>query len=210
MRKERERARKMIGPIVFLHNSELTTGWGIFSCCTPFSFSFPLPACFLNNLSPNLSSLNKDKLFPLFLPHYWFHFLCSKSYGCWHLLSPWTPSPLHLLRSLFFSFVRQHIWIFKSELTTAHSPKTSSELLQAALQLFSGLWHLSPSVRPKKSLKSQTHASRETNKVWKEENWKVFGWIFEGRMAERGFQFKRNLKSLLSQFLNRCSLAASL
>lgn len=51
-RNKRERARRMSGLIVFLPHSELTTGWGIFSCCassflvshhppTPFLLSLP-------------------------------------------------------------------------------------------------------------------------------------------------------------------------
>lgn len=127
----------MSGPIVFPPHSELTTGWGVFSCCTSSSLS--LPSSFSLSVSKTYFSESSfitygssRKICPFF-SHYRFHFLCSKPYGRWHPLAPlcapsFPPNPLATppppLHPHSFSFVRHHIRIYKSQPTTAHSPKT--------------------------------------------------------------------------------------
>lgn len=84
------------------------------------------------------------------------HFLCSKPCGCWRPCAPLGPLffPMNRIIASSPALVRRHNGINKSKLTSAHSPKTL--LHQNALQLFSGLWFLSPYVKAREELKSKT------------------------------------------------------
>lgn len=204
-RKERERESEgWVGPLFFLPIQSWPQA-GAYSAVTPplSSPSPPLsPSTSPKNLSLNLLSLYMAHLwiYPPFFSHYRFHFLCSKPYGRWHPLAPpcapsFPPNPPLLLHPHFFSHVRHRNRIYKSQLSTAHSPKKrSSKLLQAALQLFSGLRCLRPSVRQKKSLKSKTHtqAGGQTKESERKEIRTGLVGFFEGRNTERGCQFSRN------------------
>lgn len=153
-RKERERERRMSGPIVFPPHSELTTGRA-YSAVTP-PLSSPIPLLFLPLPSPKKKKSFSEPSFiidgsslnfpPFFLIIGFTSSVQSRtvagilSLPSVHLRSlqtPFTPTSL-LLHPHFFSFVRHHIRIYKSQLTAAHSPpqkkkKLSSKLLPALL-----------------------------------------------------------------------------
>lgn len=103
--KKKEWARRMSGLIVFLPHSELTTGWGIFSCCASSSLSFPLLF-----LPPCLWKTSFYKGLKFFPPFFSSHQCLTSSVQSRvvvgvhalpldHYFSPWIPSlpvPLHL------------------------------------------------------------------------------------------------------------------
>lgn len=137
-RKDGERERRMSGPIVFPPHSELTTG-RVHSAVKP-----PLSSLSLSPTSYYQSFFlicGLSLIFRLFPPHYCssFSFLCSKlnAYGRWHPLAPlcapsfslslqtqYTPPHPPFLFTGLATFVRHHVRIYKSQLSTARPSET--------------------------------------------------------------------------------------
>lgn len=176
-RRRKEKERGMSGPIVPRFRVDHRRG-NIQLLHRLFPL-FPAP------LSPALK-----KLFSFF---FFFRMSPLFSYSYWHPLTLWAPSvPLNPITPSFILFflVKHHPGIYTSEQTTPQKP--SCNLLQAALQLFSGLRCLSPSVTQRKSLKSQTHMGthKELERKEMETVWLSF-WGEKGGKGGGG-QFRKN------------------
>lgn len=187
---------------------------GVFSGYTSSFLSFPssfsLSLSPRKNLSLNLLSLHMAHpwIFPPFFLIIGFtssvqsHTVVGiRSLPSVHLLSLQTPSP-HFSHThpCFFSFVRHRIRIYKSQLTTPHSPQnflpSYSKLLFNFFFFFLWCAMFEAKRKAKEKLKIQN-----THKQWgqtKESERKEIGTGLVGfSQGERGCQFRRNLWCLL-------------
>lgn len=227
-RKNRGRESKgWVGPLFF----PPIQSWPQAGHIQLFHLLFPLLPLLFLPLSPQKSFSESSfiyiQLIPEFSPCFLIIGFTSSVQSCMvvginllpsvHLLSRQTLPPTFLLHPHFFSLVRHHIRIYKSQLTTAHSPKTFFQVSPSCSATF--YWSAKFEARKEKLKIQNTHTGRGANKrVWKEIRTGLVGFPEEERQkgaANPEGILVFTLKSLLSWFfylrnLNGGSLAASL